>query len=120
MCELTNDAARPKALTSLPPTLTATYERILRKVNNSSKDVQNLVQRCLRWIVHFNGKLSIAALYEVISIDSDEICLNREAIPEEDEILRRCSSLVRKSASDDSLELAHFTVKEFLISLDRH
>ena len=119
LCELTNDAARRKALTSLPPTLPATYERILRKVNNSSKDVQKLVQRCLRWIVHSNGKLSVAALCEAISIDGDETCLNREAIPEEDEVLRRCSSLIRKSASGDGLELAHFTVKEFLMSLDR-
>ena len=119
LCELTNDAARRKALTSLPPTLPAKYERILRKVNNSSKDAQKMVQRCLRWIVHCNGKLSVTALCEAISIGGDETCLNREAIPEEDEVLRRCSSLIRKSASDDGLELAHFTVKEFLMSLDR-
>lgn len=96
LCELTNDAARRKALNSLPPTLTATYERILRKVNNSSKDVQKLVQRCLRWIVHSNGELSIAALCEAISINNDDTTLDREAVPEEDEILRRCSSLIRK------------------------
>lgn len=119
LCELTNDAARRKALNSLPPTLTATYERILRKVNNSSKDVQKLVQRCLRWIVHSNGELSIAALCEAISINNDDTTLDREAVPEEDEILRRCSSLIRKSASTSGLELAHYTVKEFLMGVNR-
>ena len=119
LCELTNDAARRKALNSLPPTLSATYERILRRVNNSSNDVQKLVQRCLRWIVHSKRKLSIAELCEAISINNDDITLDREAVPEEDEILRRCSSLIRKSASTSGLELAHYTVKEFLMSVNR-
>ena len=119
LCELTNDAARRKALNSLPPTLSATYERILRRVNNSSNDVQKLVQRCLRWIVHSNGELSIAELCEAISINNDDVTLDREAVPEEDEILRRCSSLIRKSASTSGLELAHYTVKEFLMSVNR-
>ncbi|KAG8527758.1 uncharacterized protein KY384_007912 [Bacidia gigantensis] len=44
--------------------------------------------------------------------------LDQEAIPEEDEILRRCSSLIRKNAVRDELELAHFTVKEYLDTLD--
>lgn len=37
---------------------------------------------------------------------------------DEYEILKRCSSLVRRLADGDKLELAHFTVKEFLIQID--
>ncbi len=44
--------------------------------------------------------------------------LDRDAVPDEFVILRSCSSLVRKSASGLDLELAHFTVKEFLLGID--
>lgn len=114
LCELPNDAARRKALNTLPPTLPATYERILQRVNKCSKEVQQLVQRSLRWLVCSKSALSFAALCEAISVNPGDTTLDRTAISEEDEVLRWCSSLVRRSASGQSLELAHFTVKEFL------
>lgn len=44
--------------------------------------------------------------------------LNRDAVPDEFVLLRSYSSLVRKSGSRHCLELAHFTVKEFLLGID--
>ena len=44
--------------------------------------------------------------------------LDRDAVPDEFILLRSCSSLVRKSASGQGLELAHFTVKEFLLGME--
>ncbi len=114
LCELPNDATRRKALNTLPPTLHATYERILLRVNERSKEVQQLVQRSLRWLVCSKSPLSSSALCEAISISPGDTTLDRTAISGEDEVLRWCSSLVRRSASGESLELAHFTVKEFL------
>ena len=114
LCELPNDAARRKALNTLPPTLHATYERILQRVNKCSKEVRLLVQRSLRWLLCSKKQLSSLALCEAVSIESGDTTLDRAAVPEEEEILRRCSSLIRRSASGKSLEIAHFTVKEFL------
>ena len=109
-----NDAARRRALNTLPPTLNATYERILQRINKSNKEVQQLVQRSLRWLVCSKEALSSKALCEAISIETGDTALDRTAISDESEILRWCSSLVRRSASGKSLELGHFTVKEFL------
>lgn len=114
LCELPNDAARRKALNTLPPTLHATYERILLRVNKRSKEVQQLVQRSLRWLVCSRVPLSSSALCEAISINTGDTTLDWTTVSGEDEVLRWCSSLVRRSASGKSLELAHFTVKEFL------
>ena len=44
--------------------------------------------------------------------------LDRDDVPDEFDLLRACSSLVRKSTSGQKLELAHFTVKEFLRGID--
>lgn len=117
LCELPNDAARRRALITLPPTLKATYQRILQKVNESSGEAQKLVQRTLLWIIH-GPKMSISALCEAVSLEAGQRKLDREAIPEEEDILRLCSSLVRRSVFSHNLELAHFTVEEFLTSDD--
>lgn len=114
LCELPNDSSRRKALGDLPPTLNATYERILRRVNRSNKDVQLLVSRTLKWIVYYRSPITTAALCEAVAINLEDTRRDVDNISDEFEILRRCSSLVRKSADDDCLELAHFTVKEFL------
>ena len=118
LCELPTDSARKKALDSLPPTLDATYARILRRVKESNHDVQVMVQRSLRWIAHARHALDVAELCEAISINPGDTFLNREGIPAAEEILRCCSSLVRKSTDGYGLEFAHFTVKEYLEKLD--
>ena len=114
LCELPNDAARRKALNALPPTLHATYERILQRINGSNRDIQQLVQRSLRWLVCSREHLTSQALCEAISIETGDTSIDPTKISDEKEILRWCSSLVRRSALGDSLELAHFTVRDFL------
>ena len=119
LCELPTDADRRSALSSLPPTLNATYERILRWVNKSNSPVQTLVRRALQWIVHAGGPLNISTLCEAVSVEAGCDSLEYDVILAEDELLRWCSSLVRKTGSGDALELAHFTVKEFLLGLNK-
>ena len=58
----------------------------------------------------------IAYQFETETFDPTTQIL-REAIPEEGEIRRWCNSLVRKNDSGFGLELAHFTVKEFLMEI---
>ena len=121
LCELPHDSARRKALIALPPTLNATYERILRSVNSRNRDVQTLVSRVLRWIIQekssWRKEFSTAALCEAVSVNVGDSRRDLHAIPDEADILKWCSSLVRKSADGTTIELAHFTVKEFLLQL---
>lgn len=114
LCEQPHDKARRDALKSLPPDLNSTYERILERVNNQGPRVQSLVQRTLRWIIHSTGELDNDALRVAISIEPDTIHLDPEAQPTIGTILKHCSSLVRRSMKKNYLEIAHFTVKEFL------
>lgn len=120
LCELPNDAARRKALKNLPRGLNPTYERILRRVKESNKEAQKLVQRTLKWIAHNKNyyTMTTKALCEAISINLGDKSRDLEAVPDETEILRNCSSLVRLSVDGCRFEFAHFTVKEFLENLD--
>ena len=118
LCELNTDKAIRRGLKSLPPTLFATYERILDRVNASNSDTQKLVQRVLTWIVCSKKPLSTKELLEAVSINEGDTELDRDAIPDEEGILKWCSSLVRRTPNGDRLELAHFTVEEFLLAID--
>ena len=117
MCELPDDRERCDALETLPPDLKSTYERILRRIDKTNIPVQRLVQRTLRWLVVARGALTISALREALSLRDGISRLDRDAVPDEFVILRSCRSLVRKSASGLVVELAHFTVKEFLLGI---
>ncbi|KAK8196846.1 ankyrin repeat-containing domain protein [Phyllosticta capitalensis] len=122
LCNCTDDEERRQALHDLPPGLSETYERILERVNKKrNPKLQKMVQNTLRWLL-YGPKMKSAALCEALAIKDDSVQLNPEAIPDEEAILIYCSSLVRKSV-DGSIELSHFTVKEFLHTtqcLQRH
>ena len=94
LCELTNDNARREVLNDLPPDLQSTYVRILKRIDRKSRDIRKLVQRTLRWLAYASAELSTTALCEAVSIKDDTVTLDRNAVPDEKEILRYRSSLV--------------------------
>jgi ankyrin repeat protein len=116
LCELPNDRARREALESLPPDLNSTYQRILQRLIANNLYRQKIAQRTLMWLLYTNRKLSSSELCQAISVNLGDDDLDEESIPSEEEVLKCCSSLIRLSPS--GFELAHFTVREFLIHID--
>lgn len=100
----------------MPPDLPTTYERILEKVNASTEHNQMIVWRALRWILFSVRPVPLAALSEAIGVEKGDTFLDRDAFIDEEAILEGCGSLVRREA--DTLELAHFTVREFLEAIN--
>ncbi|KAB2104390.1 hypothetical protein AG0111_0g7901 [Alternaria gaisen] len=122
LCELPTDALRRKALTSLPSTLNETYARVLTRIEVSARP---LVRRTLQWIAYAERPgLFVEELSEIVAIDENDEELDPEACPDLDDLLRYCGSLVRKansfydSSARNRLELAHFTVQEFLEAIN--
>ncbi|KAL9610536.1 MAG: hypothetical protein Q9167_004774 [Letrouitia subvulpina] len=118
LCDLPNDAARRRALQDLPRGLNSTYERLLKRVNERDKESQKLVQRTLKWIARGKYRLTTNELCEAVSINFGDKYRDLEAVPDEAEILRNCSSLIRMSSYGEGFEFAHFTVQEFLGNID--
>jgi ankyrin repeat protein len=116
LCELPNDRARREALESLPPDLNSTYQRILQRLIANNPYRQSIAQRTLMWLLYSNGRLSSSELCQAISVNLGDDDLDEESIPSEEEVLKCCSSLIRLSST--GFELAHFTVREFLIQID--
>ena len=111
---------------SLPKTLDDTYARILCNIDEEySEDAF----RILQWLVYSARPLLIEEVAEVIAvkIDNDPQFDPENRLPEPRDILTICSSLVTTAISTaesldgdtyeaEELRLAHFSVKEYLIS----
>ena len=114
-----------KALASLPKTLDETYIRIL---SNIDEEHRGYASKILHWLAYSARPLKLQEVAEVIAIDSQESPRfdpeNRLVEPRD--ILKICSSLVsleepvatdtRSRSNQVIVQLAHFSVKEFLIS----
>lgn len=115
LCDCAHDAERREALKTLPPDLPESYRRLLERVNRCSTRVQTIVQMCLRFIAFAEPKMTILQLRQAVSTpEVTGSTLDASNTISEQEISRRCSSLIRRSEDDEYFEFAHFTVKEFL------
>ena len=112
LSRLRTDAARRKALRALPPDLTTTYDRVLERVNSDGEETARIVQKALRWL-YDSFRLSPDELCEALAVEDG--MFDPDAKPDIDAVLICCGSLVRTDLQS-RLELAHFTVKEYLSS----
>ena len=120
-----------KQLRSLPATLPQTYERILL---NIEENYSQYVLKMLQWLTYSKWPLSLLQLAEVVAIDEDEDPRfdPERRFPDPEDILLMCSSLVTATVQEDyplwdvsrqvntvrevRVKLAHFSVKEYLVS----
>ncbi|KAM0474204.1 hypothetical protein ACHAP7_007891 [Fusarium lateritium] len=124
MCELPTDKARQQALDKLPPTLFATYDRILMRIETYSDSVKHLVKKALLLLFFNRPEIGMKGLCEAISFNEDSNTLDNDEIVDEEDLLRWCSSFVRiktihRGQGDPvTIEFAHFTVREYLGTLE--
>ncbi|KAF2210280.1 hypothetical protein CERZMDRAFT_19684, partial [Cercospora zeae-maydis SCOH1-5] len=104
------------ALYRLPPTLDATYERILVGISDEMRDV---AVKLLRWLAYAQYPPSLYELVDATTIVlSDGEYVQVEERPGEDDLLAVLSGLVtcQQVEKNTRIRLAHFTVKEYLES----
>lgn len=123
MCELPTDKARRRALNELPPTLFATYDRILMRIEGYSESVKHLVKKALLFLFYSRPEIGLQGLCEAISFNEGSKTLEYDEIVDEEDLLQWCSSFVRTKTITKrqrdlvTIEFAHFTVREYLGTL---
>ena len=124
-CKKPNQVRR--ALKTLPKTLDETYERIL---TNIPDDYVEDVRRVLQCLICSFYPLDLKEVAEIVAIDTAEPYYDPEnRYPSPRELLSVCSGLVSTRTSKrragkiqergfeiEELRLAHFSVKEYLVS----
>jgi ankyrin repeat protein len=120
LCRFRNDKAIEAALDNLPKTLHDTYSRILQRVENDHPEDIDVVRNMLKWLVRSVRAMTLDELAEAMAVDpeDDATSMDLSAVDTDPEdILNVLGSLVTVSASG-IVSLAHYSVKEFLISDD--
>ncbi|KAF2711303.1 ankyrin [Pleomassaria siparia CBS 279.74] len=120
LCKLRNDKAIRVALLNLPKTLQETYIRILRRIEDEYPDDTDTVRKILCWLVRGIRKPTLDELAEGIAVDpeNDDTSMDFDAVDNDPEdILEQLGGLVTVSP-DRAISLAHYSVKEFLVSDD--
>ncbi|KAL2066521.1 hypothetical protein VTL71DRAFT_2592 [Oculimacula yallundae] len=116
--KLHNSNEKRKALAQLPRDLPQTYDRILREIDESHVE---LVHKTLQWVISAAKPLPIKALLEALAISEGDSDLDSQSMTDEETLLECCSSLLKKSQTvQGALELAHFSVKQYLLSINSH
>ena len=64
----------------------------------------------------FDPRLDIMSIGHAVSLNDDTETLDLESIPDSDDMIKWCSSLVVFRKESQKLVLSHFTVEEFLRS----
>lgn len=106
-----------RALQSLPRTLDDTYTRIMENIPAEHAEQAATI---LHILVRTDDNLTTAELVDAIAINmaGDPGFNPRNRMPVPHEVLKLCSSLVAVSKDDlcDWVHLAHFSVREYLVS----
>ncbi|KAM0718511.1 hypothetical protein Q7P37_005581 [Cladosporium fusiforme] len=120
LCGLTNDGELLAALKKLPRSLEETYDCILERVNGRSESASALVGNTLSWVFAGVGypQLKANQLCEAVSIKPNSDSLDPNNVIDIEEILFHCSSLIRFDTIRSKFESAHFTVLEYLQTID--
>jgi hypothetical protein len=108
-------------LEELPETLDETYERVLREIHKTKRDLAHRLLQCLTVAIR---PLRVTELAEVLAVDfgtatsgsASKLNTDWRWEDQQQAILSTCSSLIAVVDDDGSevVQFAHFSVKEFL------
>lgn len=103
-----------KALHELPETLDETYERILMRIPRKSSKIAHKALQLLAF--HDFYFQSIDVLAEVLAVDVEQLSFNPEKrLIDRNALFEICTCLVTLT-NMDKIILAHYSVKEYLVS----
>lgn len=115
LCECDSDAAIRETLSNLPRDLTETYQRLLNKIRHPQR--QALVRRMMQWIVCARRPLRIDELLEAVAFTIEDDHWDHSKIPVDPlRLIRASGNLMLVDEEDQSVQLAHYTVQQFLLS----
>jgi len=114
LCTAESDSAIKKTLLNLPKDLGETYDRLLGRIVGAER--QELVKRIFRWIICARRPLHVDELCEGIAFTIDDEYWDEDKIPTDVlRLVRACGSLVVIDEESQTVELAHYTVQQYIL-----
>ncbi|KAG5761735.1 hypothetical protein H9Q72_010154 [Fusarium xylarioides] len=110
-------ALSPKLVQALPRNLEKTFEQAFQTLEDEEE--KRLAKRILQFVMFSNKPLDLPELVEGIAITPDTKTLDDvqdNSLREKSYVFELCGSLVRESQATSKIDLAHYSVYQFLQS----
>ncbi|KAF5531815.1 ankyrin protein [Fusarium napiforme] len=110
-------ALSPKLVQALPRNLEKTFEQAFQTLEDEEE--KKLAKRILQFVMFANRPLDLSELVEGIAITPDSKTLEdvqSNSLREKSYVFEICGSLVRESQATSKIDLAHYSVYQFLQS----
>jgi hypothetical protein len=102
---------------NVPIELDETYIRVFDRLRSDFPDELHLIKRIFFWLVHSLRPLRASELAEAVVFTVGRKQMDFAAVPTKPEdLIQYCGSLVSLSDPENTIGLAHFSIKEFLLS----
>jgi hypothetical protein len=111
-------------LENLPESLSDTYLRIITRTYRGPRGQAKLdtMRKAFRWIAMARRPLHIYELEEAIALESTDTYLHVDRLPKNAgaKLVSDCGNLVVLNNSDNTVVFAHYTVEQFLFSVQKY
>jgi len=115
LCTAETDAEIRTMLQNLPKDLSETYDRLLGRVMGRQRE--QLIRRMFQWILCSKRPLHVEEMQEAIAFTIDDVCWDESKIPNDmARLIRACGNLVVINEETTTLQFAHYTVEQYLLS----
>jgi hypothetical protein len=96
-----------KALETVPRTMPAAYEDVLKRIEQSGSDDMNLAIKILSWLFYTKKPLSMDALRQALVVNENDE-LRRDYMLDPEDIIDCCKSLVVHETSSGFVRFTHY------------
>ena len=117
LCSCISDRNIHDCLDRVPAGLDETYIRILARLRTDYSDDIDMVKKMFSWLVHSLRPLRLSELAEAVTLDQTQDRMDFSTIATDPaDLMRFSGGLVTHTGNSTIVGLAHFSIKEFLLS----
>ncbi|KAH7370405.1 ankyrin repeat protein, partial [Rhexocercosporidium sp. MPI-PUGE-AT-0058] len=89
------------------------YEDAMERINGQIKDQEELAQQALSWITCAKRPLATSELQYALAIEIGESQLDKENLPEVEDIVFICAGLITVDVESGIIRLVYYTTQEY-------
>ncbi|KAF5639783.1 ankyrin repeat [Fusarium tjaetaba] len=103
-----------KALSSGSKAYDIAYKNAIERIASQDQDSKELAMQVLSWVTCARRVLRPSELRHTLAIEEGDVKLNKENIPQINDMVSVCSGLVTVDKKSGVIRLAHYTTQEYL------
>ncbi|KAI9848948.1 MAG: hypothetical protein M1837_005837 [Sclerophora amabilis] len=115
------DKTTPKAIKSAlkklpkgPDALAHVYKEVMERIKGQKPGFRELAEKVLCWVTYAKRPLTISELQYALAVEIGEPQLDKENLPEAEEMVSTCAGIVIIDQESNIIRLVHYTTQEYL------